>query len=148
MTPNQKTVQGASTAIKRARPSGPARSLAEQSLLRGRCLDYGCGRGKDADTFNMERFDPHWAPQPPTGKFDTILCTYVLNVVPPQDVPNILRTIQDLLAPGGRAYLTVRRDLGGQDKKGRGTTQRHVELDLPVLQKRQGYCTYELRRPA
>ena len=136
------------TAITRITPSVPARKLHEAGLLQGRTLDYGCGKGKDADVFKMNRYDPHYAPLMPPGVFDTITCTYVLNVVPPEDVPNILKTIHDLLAPGGTAYVTVRRDLSSKAQKGRGTTQRNVTLDLPILKETRGYCTYIVRQDA
>lgn len=133
------------TAIARTKPSAPARMLYDRYLLKGRCLDYGCGRGKDADTYRLDKYDPHWYPTRPTGQYDTITCTYVLNVVRPEDVPYILQDIRALLAPRGTAYLTVRRDLKGSAAKGRGTTQRNVHLDLPTLPVSGGYCTYILK---
>ena len=36
------------TAISRKAPSRPMRFLQEHDLLKGRMLDYGCGRGTDA----------------------------------------------------------------------------------------------------
>ena len=133
------------TAIVRTSPSAPARRLHGLGLLHGRCLDYGCGRGKDADAYGMVKYDPYWAPGRPAGTFDTVTCTYVLNVVRPEDVPYILKDIRTLLAPGGTAYLAVRRDLGGRTRKGRGTLQRHVVLDLPEVARGRGYCVYVLK---
>ncbi len=69
------------TAIKRTRPSAPMAKLAEKDLLQGRALDYGCGRGFDAEHFGMEKYDPHFAPERPTGRFDVITCNFVLNVI-------------------------------------------------------------------
>jgi hypothetical protein len=130
------------TAIHRVTPSAPARSLKKAGLLLGRMLDYGCGYGKDAETYGMDKYDTHFCPHRPEGEYDTVTCTYVLNVVDPKDVPYILGDIQGLLAPGGRAYLTVRRDLKASTVKGRGTFQRNVILNLPVTLKGKGYCTY------
>lgn len=135
-------IPSAATAIARKDPSAPARMLHMAGLLKGRCLDYGCGRGKDAETYGMDRYDPEYFPAIPEGKYDTITCTYVLNVVHPEVVPNVLSHIRRLLARGGRAYISVRRDLGKKDRKGRGTVQRHVTLDLPLLKNERGYCTY------
>lgn len=135
-------IPSAATAIARRYPSAPARMLHQAGLLKGRCLDYGCGRGKDAKTYGMDRYDPHYHPHKPEGKYDTIVCTYVLNVVDPKDVRYILKDIHRLPAPGGTAYLTVRRDLGSKAKKGRGTVQQHVSLDLPIFKEGRGYCTY------
>ncbi len=70
------------TAITRKEPSGPILFLAHRGMLRGRTLDYGCGKGFDPDAFNMEKFDPYFYPDMPEGTFDTIVCTYVLNVIP------------------------------------------------------------------
>jgi len=137
------TIHGEKTAIRRNHPSSPARQLHERGLLRGRCLDYGCGRGDDVEAYGMAGWDPAHSPKRPGGKFDTVTCSYVLNVVPAKDVPYILRDIHSLLRPGGRAYLTVRRDLGGRSRKGRGTVQRHVELDLPTVPGMKGrFATY------
>jgi ATP adenylyltransferase len=134
------------TAIDRTKPSAPARMLRKLWRLKGWCLDYGCGHGMDAYTYGMDRYDPHWYPTRPTRQYDTITCTYVLNVVKPEDIPNILQDIRSLLAPGGTAYLTVRRDLGASAAKGRGTTQRDVHLDLPTLPlSSTRYCTYVLK---
>ncbi len=30
-------------------------------------LDYGCGRGEDADKLNFKKFDPHFFPDMPEG---------------------------------------------------------------------------------
>lgn len=135
------------TAISRTRPSAPAKYLYDVGLLCGKCLDYGCGRGKDAQIYGMVGYDPYWRPIQLTGTFDTITCTYVLNVLDPEDIPKVLKDIKTLLAPGGTAYLTVRRDLKGQTKKGRGTMQKNVVLPLPVVRETGGYCIYSLRGP-
>jgi ATP adenylyltransferase len=132
------------TAIRRVTPSAPARYLYDAGLFKGRVLDYGCGHGKDADTYGMDKYDIYWYPTQPTGQYDTILATYVLNVVPPEDIPYILQYIRVLLVPGGTAYLTVRRDLGGRTRKGRGTLQRDVHLNLQVFMKTSRYCIYIL----
>jgi 2-polyprenyl-3-methyl-5-hydroxy-6-metoxy-1,4-benzoquinol methylase len=129
------------TAISRIGLSAPARTLRELGLLKGRVLDYGCGRGGDADRLDCERWDPWWWPAMPEGKFDTILCTYVLNVLPADEEEDILEDIRDRLrAHGGKAYVTVRRDLFINT-----LTQREIELDLPVACGRKGaFCTYLL----
>lgn len=128
------------TAISRARMSAPARHLRELGLIRGRVLDYGCGRGVDARELVCAKWDPHWSPVMPEGLFDTVLCTYVLNVVKKDEEEAILGSLRRKLAPGGRAYVSVRRDLRTET-----LTQRIVELDLPVVCARKGaFCTYRL----
>ena len=133
------------TAISRKAPSRPMRFLYDKGLLIGRMLDYGCGRGTDAKFFGMEAYDPYWMPTKPTGAFDTITCHFVLNVVNVQERKRILSEIQDLLSRTGKAYITVRRDM----KKGygvRGYSQNLVYLNLPSIEKNNGYEIYELSK--
>lgn len=134
----------ARTARARSTPSRPALALVGAGLPRGRVLDYGSGRGLDAEWYGWEAFDPHHGPELPRGKFDTVVCTYVLNVLPPGQRAGVIRSARRLLRRGGRAYFSVRRDLGGEDLPPfRGMRQYHVELDLPVALERAGaFCTY------
>ena len=129
------------TAIKRTAISAPTRELQNRGLLVGRVLDYGCGYGEDAREFGFEVYDPYFFPRIPEGKFDTIICNYVLNVVPKEVQNWIVRDIERRLNPNGFAYLTVRRDLNGNEE-----TQRIVRLKLPVLTESNGYCIYETWR--
>jgi 2-polyprenyl-3-methyl-5-hydroxy-6-metoxy-1,4-benzoquinol methylase len=128
----------------RSKASAPAKYLEDQGLIRGRALDYGCGRGKDAEELGTESYDPYYAPELPEGRFDTILCTYVLNVVAHEEEEEIIRRMEGLLRPGGVAYITVRRDVGKGWVSASGSTQRRVELDLPVTRKCSKYCIYLL----
>ena len=129
------------TAIKRTRISVPVRYLEDEGLLIGRVLDYGCGYGEDAKVFGFEVYDPFFFPSVPKGEFDTIICNYVLNVVPEDIQEGIIQDIEQRLKPNGFAYLAVRRDLSGDE-----STQRIVRLDLPVLIENTGYCIYETWR--
>ena len=135
------------TAIKRKKPSLPAQYLAEKNLIKGKALDYGCGRGMDADTFSMDKYDPHYFPTPLLLKqYDTILCTYVLNTVDKDTQEDILNMIRRLLLPGGTAYIAVRRDIDGDRPGAGGCTQSCVELSLPILIEKKGkYCIYMIR---
>jgi len=138
------------TAISRSRPSAPAKLLSDMGLLVGRKLDYGCGRGKDAEVFGMERFDPHYAPDMPDGLFNTITCIYVLNVIEDPEVrDHVLDAIRSKLAEGGRAYITVRNDLAAlRGRTSTGTWQGHIVLDLPVVKKTSMFVTYLLNQGA
>ena len=69
------------TAIERKKVSAPMKFLEDEGHLEGRVLDYGCGRGFDAGALGLESYDPYFFPEVPKGKFDTITCNYVLNVV-------------------------------------------------------------------
>ncbi len=99
------------TAIARRRASAPARWLCRNPGLGGRILDYGCGHGGDADNLDLESYDPHFAPTMPSGTFNVILCTYVLNTLPKAREQAILGDILDRLAERGVAYNTVRRNV-------------------------------------
>ncbi len=104
------------TAKERDTPSLPIRMLNDRKLLQGRVLDYGCGYGQDvrflrAKGFDAYGFDPHYAPDLPTGMFDTIVCFYVLNVLFLDEQTEVLMNVSRLLKPTGRAYFAVRRDI-------------------------------------
>lgn len=104
------------TAKKREKMSYPARILFEKGLLTDNVLDFGCGFGKDVEELknkgiSIDGYDPHYFPEYPTHKFDTIICIYVLNVLMGQDQATILFEISQLLKIGGKAYFVVRRDV-------------------------------------
>ena len=126
------TVESYRTAIKRGKPSAPLKRLLKANQIRGTVLDYGCGRGDDLrhlinQGFDAIGYDPHWLPYEPSTLFDTILCTYVLNVVSLDEENQILVKISDLLVPGGTAFITVRRDIRGDKRTSRGR-QRETHL--------------------
>lgn len=104
------------TAKERTTPSLPLRMILERKLIQGKVLDFGCGFGKDvnhliAKGFDATGYDPHFYPEFPTERFDTILCFYVLNVLFPEDQNRVLMQISNLLKPTGKAYFAVRRDI-------------------------------------
>lgn len=137
------------TAIIRKRPSLPARWLSSRNLLKGKCLDFGGGRGFDALHYNMDHWDPHWSgPDYPTKLYDTITCTYVLNVVEPYIKMHILNDVHALLTEGGTAYFTVRRDIPRSGKPGRNCFQHYIILDQPYFCIREisSYAIYKLRK--
>lgn len=129
------------TAIARKTLSVPARRLRDADLVKGRVLDYGCGRGRDAKALRCDKYDPHYAPIRPRGKFDTILCSYVLNVLDTPERSKVLADIRKLLKKDGIAYITVRRDANHFQ----GLSWQHlVELDLPTVWETSSYCVYKL----
>ncbi len=107
-------------------------------------LDYGCGRGIDADTYKLEKWDPWFFPGMPKGKFDTIMCNYVLNVISPGQEDIALWKIKNLLKPNGCAYITVRRDIKRDYSTSKGTIQRRVYLGLGIARETSSYCIYFL----
>lgn len=68
------------TAITRKNLSLPAQFF--RQYFEGRVLDFGCGKGSDADILDIDKYDKHFFPDKPTQKFDTVMMIYVLNTVP------------------------------------------------------------------
>jgi len=121
------------TAKERHGPSYPTRRLFRGKLLTGRVLDFGCGVGADLDFLRVQGldvsgFDPYYAPAEPSGRYDTILCIYVLNVLLPEEQSHVLMAVSELLSPGGRAYFAVRRDVR------RGGFRTHAKYGCQVYQ--------------
>jgi SAM-dependent methyltransferase len=124
-----------------------------------RILDYGCGYGQDASHYGWEKYDPHFFPKMPRGKFDVIFCSYVLNTIPLNEVNGVLDDIEKRMRRGGCAFITVRRDnhekfgevspgkyVTSIYNKSRNTVQTYVELDLPVYRYVRDYVTYVIDR--
>jgi hypothetical protein len=132
------------TAIARKKLSAPAQFLKDNGKLVGRCLDFGSGRGFDAEQLGVEQYDPHWHPVEPYGFYDTIMCNYVLNVIDTMLEPVTIDKVRHLLAWGGKAYFTVRRDVKKEGYTSRGTFQRNVVLDFPVVCENKSFCIYEV----
>ena len=104
------------TAKERDQLSFPGRILRERGLLTGKTLDFGCGFGKDVEILrnlkmDIEGYDPFYFNTYPTGKYDTITCLYVLNVLLPQEQATVINEISKLLKNGGKAFFAVRRDI-------------------------------------
>ncbi len=133
------------TAISRSKPSRPLRYLLANQLVKGRVLDYGCGRGFDAAYLNADKYDPYYFNQQPEGAYDTILCFFVLNVLSRSKRTAVKRHIKQLLKPGGKAYIAVRNDNFTEGKTSKGTFQWKVKLRLPMLVSRGDFLLYELQ---
>lgn len=142
----------AKTAVSRSGPTAPARRLHQAGRIEHPSLDYGCGRSIDGELYGMWKWDPYYHPNKLARTYwrnrcMTILCTYVLNTLSVAESEHVLRNIKRLLAPGGTAYITVRRDLKEDVFNKDGTIrQRRVTLDLPVFYENRSYCIYMLRK--
>ena len=136
------------TAIARRTVSLPIRKhlMGQLSDVTKRRLDYGCGRGYDADRLGMFKYDPHWFADPPAGKFDYVYCGYVLNVVSKAEGQRVMNNIMSLLTDHGIAYVVVRRDVKRDGYNKRGTYQRRACLDIGsgawVVKETSAYCVY------
>lgn len=114
-------------------PSYPTKQLFLKGQIHGKVLDFGCGTGVDVDFLRKKGFetvgyDPHYAPEIPKGKFDTILCNYVLNVLLPEEQVQVLMAVAELLNPIGKAYYAVRRDIT------HGGFRKHTKHGVEVYQ--------------
>lgn len=97
-------------------PSYPTKELFRRGLIKGTVLDFGCGLGVDIKFLENSKikvagYDPYYLPDYPQGKFDTILCNYVLNILLLEEQAHVLMAVSELLKPSGKAYYTVRRDI-------------------------------------
>jgi SAM-dependent methyltransferase len=128
------------TAITRKSFSAPVQYMNSILDLRcmGRSLDYGCGKGFDAETLGFEKYDPYFFPEMPEGVFDFIMCNYVLNVVDEESGEKILEKIMEALDVGGICLISVRRDVKQDGFTSRGTYQRNVILDWPLFYEQHG----------
>lgn len=131
------------TAIKRNKLSLPMAHLQDHGLLKGRILDFGCGRGDDAKALKIEHYDPHFFPGPPKSVYSTITCIYVLNVLIQQEIREVMRKMVSHLSPNGKIYIAVRRDLKTSHTSKIGTLQRVIKMDLPILTENSKFCIYQ-----
>lgn len=132
----------------RRQPSSPAKWVVSHGkvLCGPQTLDYGCGRGADADAFKWDRYDPYFAPEKPTRKYNYVVCFFVLNVVPLEEEKKIIKRVLGLLSPTGVAYFAVRRDVGMYQSNPKGYKQRNVILPYPAIRSDKQYCLYEVRK--
>lgn len=140
------------TAISRKTASTPLRMLEKLGLLNGSILDYGCGKGADVKYlsekgYTTSSYDPHWKPDDLGGsKYDTVLCTFVFNVIEKPDEESLIDTLLEKVNEGGRCFVSVRRDVKVDGPTSRGY-QRNVLLDYPVVKELKGnYCIYKISK--
>jgi len=147
-------MNSAKTAITRKKPSVPMRWLDKQGMLKGdKMLDYGCGKGFDADHYKMDKYDPYHCHENTNLRstcvkhfYDVITCNYVLNTVDEDNTKRIITDILSLLKENGNAYITVRRDIKNEGYTSRGTLQRNVLLDSAIsIRKTSTYEIYTIR---
>lgn len=124
-------------------------------------LDFGCGYGFDADEVGADKYDIHFFPDKPEGRYRIITCIYVLNTLGEELQEPILEDILGMLELDGFAYVVVRRDHFKEGLTSTGTYQRKVVLPAswtettdigpfraeirPIYKKGGQYEIYQLR---
>lgn len=131
--------------ISRPKMSAPTKWLVDMGLLTGKVLDFGCGYGEDADVLGWDKYDPETFPQN-YGKYERILCQYVLNTLPISEENAVLDDLRTHLKSGGIAYIVVRRDVKQDGVTSKGTYQRTVMLDLPSVHRTKWYEIYQISK--
>lgn len=143
------------TARSRDRLSTPVRWLHQRGLL-GHCvLDFGCGYGSDGKFlrqlgFIVADFDPYYKPVLVKQHYDTILCTYVLNVLFEHERKEVIEKLKTLIDNQTTCYITVRRYFKKtqvfERQLDNGTFQFKVYLDLPIIYQNRKFCIYQLSK--
>jgi hypothetical protein len=130
--------------------------LIEEGLVKEgmKVLDYGCGKGYDADHLGFDGHDPYHRNRPElvgAGNYPTVVSVYVLNVIDSvKERIQAEKNIISSLAPGGTAYVAVRNDtsnLNGWTSK--GTWQGDVEphgKNWELIKKNPHFRMYRYRK--
>lgn len=95
---------GGDTSLTRA--SAPWLHWSAEGLVKGDVLDFGCGQEDNG----VARYDPFTHPDaaPLVAKWDTIVCSYVLNTQPSDHlIVQILALLSHMLKPKGALLLAV-----------------------------------------
>lgn len=132
------------TAISRKKPSTPVKWLYDNGYIKGDVLDFGCGRGFDADYYGFDKYDPYYFPELPRKIYDTVICCYVLNVIPTQaERDMVLGQIWWKTKFDGMNFVIVRNDIAQAGYTKRGTYQTPIDLpDFELLRKTSTYKIY------
>jgi len=115
-----------------ARASKPVRFWNEQGYVKGDVLDFGCGH----DNHGFTRWDPFHCPDPGPllGQYDTVLCTYVLNVQPSDHLITLICCLlSKLVRMSGQVLFAVRDDLEADSSSGRGVQRAKSSADWQKL---------------
>jgi diadenosine tetraphosphate (Ap4A) HIT family hydrolase len=144
------------TAKERDSISFPGKLVLTKNLLTGKVLDFGCGFGKDVEILQQKNidivgYDPHYFPNYPSVKFDTIICFYVLNVLMPEEQVDVIMNVSSLLKPNGKAYFAVRRDIVNEGYRihkvhKKQTYQCNIKLPFKSIYKNDSCEIYEYQQ--
>ena len=126
--------------------------LEKSGLIRSPVLDFGSGHGEDAKWlrskgYQVREYDPNFdgVSEMPDGKYNTVLCTYVLNVLPKNQEAKIVKQVMARLRPNGDAFFAVRGDVKKAGKTNRGY-QRPVKMNAEIVAKPSGSPIFALSK--
>lgn len=112
-------------------------------------LDFGCGKATFYPIFNIlyDLYDPGWEPysEKPSGKFDAVICTDVMEHIPESGVDYVLddleqyatkfvfltictRAAEKNLPDGSNAHVTIKPPRWWRDRIGDRTVPFHAEF--------------------
>jgi hypothetical protein len=110
-------------------------------------MDFGCGKGFDADFLGVDGWDPYYRRGPIHHNYYKIVtCHYVLNVLPLVHEASIIDAIEGLLTDDGEAYISVRRDIEREGETKINTFQRLVYLPFERLHEDSKMCIYRMKK--
>jgi len=125
------------TAIHRTRPSYTVRTIENSGLVKNKVFDFGCGVGGDVNylkskVYELSFWDPYFFPENPPSNhsphsFETIFCTYILNVINKKERIQAIKEIQRLLAKSGCVFFTVRTSSDIQEKAKKNTWKKQFD---------------------
>lgn len=140
------------TAVSRKEMSLPLQHIMKKyTIHHKKILDYGCGRGEDvrqllSRAIKVEGYDPYYQPERPAGTFSVVLCTYVLNVLDPRKVDDVIEDVFKYLNKWGVAFFTVRRNIRKEGFTSKGTQQWMVHLPFEKELETSEFCIYKVKK--
>jgi len=140
------------TAISRSKPSRPLKAALHLSAVKGRVLDFGCGKGKDVQElrkrgFKVFGYDPNFRPKKPSGRFQTVLMTYVVNVLQVKERDAAIQEAWSYVKKGGRLIVTARSEREILEAAGKGNWHKvHWGYLTNSGTYQRGYNLFQLQR--
>jgi 2-polyprenyl-3-methyl-5-hydroxy-6-metoxy-1,4-benzoquinol methylase len=88
-------------------------NITNKKKIKGKILDFGLRHWKRCRAlklkgFNIVGYDPFYFQNIQLKKFDTIICFYVLNVLP-EEQAEVLMNVSNLLKPNGKIFCCTQR---------------------------------------